>query len=195
MPETPFLPEEVHPAADRFLGRFSFEQAISCFYFHKSTVLQNIIHQFKYKNQQKLAVFMGRQMGLHMQKMSGFQLPDGLIPVPLHKRRYKERGYNQSELLCEGIKDSLHIPVFANLLYRAVPTRTQTKLNAKERWKNVKDAFKVKEEHPVLKSRSHVMLVDDVLTSGATLEACAHTLRASSPELRISVATLAIALY
>lgn len=190
LPETGFYNKQENPVFRKYTGRFDFKQAAACYYFQKSSVVQHIIHHFKYKDGKDTALFMGKQMGRLLEGSDTFDLPDVIVPVPLHARKKKQRGYNQSALLAKGIAERLNIPVGTNLLIRRAQTQTQTKLNAVQRWENVKTAFTlsgdIQEEH------KHFLLVDDVVTSGATLEACARTL-SQLKDVRISMLALAVA--
>lgn len=192
LPETRFYLSRNNPLSRRLDGRFRFEQAVACYYFHKSTILQNIIHQFKYKGNKNAALFMGEQMGKLFKSSSVFQLPDAIVPIPLHLAKQKKRGYNQSELLGKGIAEVLNIPVFTTLLKRTIQTQTQTKLTAIERWKNVEKAFMLNPNS--ISPKQHILLVDDVITSGATMEACAHVLEAVKG-IKVSIAALSVAEY
>lgn len=192
LPETGFYLKQSNPVSRKFIGRFDFEEAAACFYFQKSSVIQSVIHQFKYKNKKDAALFMGKQMGLLLQDSQLFQNVDGIVPVPLFSRKRKMRGYNQSELLGVGMSEELHVPVYSKILQRITQTQTQTKLNAVQRWQNVKEAFALsKREYPEV---HHLMLVDDVVTSGSTLEACARTL-SKLENIKISMVALAVAIH
>lgn len=192
LPETGFYLNRNNPLSERLQGRFEFEQAVACYYFHKSSVIQNIIHRFKYKNDKTAAFFMGRQMGKLLKTATAFSLPDAIIPVPLHPHKQKKRGYNQSEILGKGMAEILNIPVYPGLLKRNMQTQTQTRLNAIDRWQNVGKAFRLSQKR--IPRANHLLLVDDVITSGATVEACARTL-ATIKDIKISIAALSMAEY
>ncbi len=149
---------------------------ISLYYFEKDGTLQSIIHQLKYDGMTSLGVELGRRLG---QKLRS-QFPDnsigGIIPVPLHPTRLRERGYNQSEYIARGIRAATGIPVCASLLKRHKYTTSQTQLNAAERKENVGDAFSVNERlRPDIEGKTF-LIVDDVITTGATIETCAEVL-------------------
>jgi len=190
LPETGFCEKPENPVNRKFIGRFKFEYAAACYYFHKSSTVQHIIHHFKYKNRRKTALFMGRQMGAILKDTSIEEAIDGIVPVPLHSRKERKRGYNQSKLLGDGISEVLEIPVYSKLLKRISYTQTQTKLNAVQRWQNVKDVFKVSNKSKC--ADMHLLLVDDVVTSGATLEACAREL-SKLENVKVSMIALAAA--
>lgn len=150
-----------------------------------SGTVQRIQHALKYKGQPALGEPLGRLMA-EAWRDRGVEL---VIPVPLSRPRFLERGYNQSEALAEGIGKALEVPVEADLLRRSRPTRTQTRLTAAERWTNVSGAFQVTD--PASLEGRHVLLVDDVLTTGATLTAAAQALSAAGATVEASVMAFA----
>jgi len=189
----PFTGYENHadnPLAQVFYGRVRFHAVTACFFFAKSGKVQHLIHELKYKNNPEAGVFLGQELGKTIKDAPLFQGIDYLIPVPLHPRREKQRGYNQSLLIAQGINEVTGIPIGDKYLIRAVYTTTQTKKSADERHKNVKDIFEVR--FPEELEGKHVLLIDDVLTTGATLESCAHQLE-NIPGITISAATAACA--
>ena len=189
----PFTGYENHadnPLAQVFYGRVRFHAVTACFFFAKSGKVQHLIHELKYKNNPEAGVFLGQELGKTIKDAPLFQGIDYLIPVPLHPRREKQRGYNQSLLIAQGINEVTGIPIGDKYLIRAVYTTTQTKKSADERHKNVKDIFEVR--FPEELEGKHVLLIDDVLTTGATLESCAHQLE-NIPRITISAATAACA--
>ena len=189
----PFTGYENHadnPLAQVFYGRVRFHAVTACFFFAKSGKVQHLIHELKYKNNPEAGVFLGQELGKTIKDAPLFQGIDYLIPVPLHPRREKQRGYNQSLLIAQGINEVTGIPIGDKYLIRAVYTTTQTKKSADERHKNVKDIFEVRVPEEL--EGKHVLLIDDVLTTGATLESCAHQLE-NIPGIMISAATAACA--
>lgn len=189
----PFTGYENHadnPLAQVFYGRVRFHAVTACFFFAKSGKVQHLIHELKYKNNPEAGVFLGQELGKTIKDAPLFQGIDYLIPVPLHPRREKQRGYNQSLLIAQGINEVTGIPIGDKYLIRAIYTTTQTKKSADERHKNVKDIFEVR--FPEELEGKHVLLIDDVLTTGATLESCAHQLE-NIPGIMISAATAACA--
>lgn len=189
----PFTGYENHadnPLAQVFYGRVRFHAVTACFFFAKSGKVQHLIHELKYKNNPEAGIFLGQELGKTIKDAPLFQGIDYLIPVPLHPRREKQRGYNQSLLIAQGINEVTGIPIGDKYLIRAIYTTTQTKKSAEERHKNVKDIFEVR--FPEELEGKHVLLIDDVLTTGATLESCAHQLE-NIPGITISAATAACA--
>ena len=172
---------------NRLNGRIPLQFALSFFKFQKGGKMQQLLHNLKYKNIPTLGVALGRICGQEIQKRDFSPTFDYIIPVPLHPRRFRKRGYNQSYQFAQGLSDILQIPVL-DILIRTVPTTTQTRKTKLIRWENVNHVFRLGFDKNL--EGHHVLLVDDVMTTGATLEACgAVILSAGSPSL--SVATIA----
>ncbi len=189
----PYTGYELHadnPVAQTFYGRVRFHAVTACFFFAKSGKVQRLIHQLKYKGNKEAGVFLGQELGKTIKDAPLFQGIDYLIPIPLHPKREKQRGYNQSLLIAQGINEVTGIPIGDKYLVREVYTSTQTKKSADERFKNVKDIFEARFAEEL--EGKHVLLIDDVLTTGATLESCAHQLE-NIPGITISAATAACA--
>ncbi len=172
-------------------GRFPFHKAISFTVYQKEGMMQRIVHRFKYGDDSALAYFMGELCGTAFVGKNVVDDIDVLIPVPLHTRRMRERGYNQSEEIARGISSKLSIPVCADILCRKInnPPQAQTQ-SRMERWRNVKNIFHVEDETYLV--GKHILLVDDVITTGSTLEACAKALL-DVEGVRISVFALSAA--
>ena len=173
----------------QLMGRVPVQGLYSPFIYTKQSVIQQIIHQFKYRNDPKLAYFMGQQLGHHLSSMPSTAEFDLIIPVPLHPKKLKLRGYNQSTKLSEGISSILHIPVFDHILHRMVSNPTQTTLHKQARWANVETIFSASMPEEI--KGKQILLIDDVYTTGSTLESCARTLLAI-PDVTVYVSTLAI---
>lgn len=190
LPKTGYELNPDNPLAQMFHGRVRFHAVTACFFFAKSGKVQHLIHELKYKGNKEAGVFLGRQIGETIKEAPLFQGIDFLIPVPLHPKREKQRGYNQSLMIAQGIHEVTGIPMGDKFLVRAVHTATQTKKSAEERYQNVKDIFEVRFANEL--ENKHLLLIDDVLTTGATLEACAHQLEAITG-VTLSAATAACA--
>jgi len=190
LPKTGYELNPNNPLAQSFYGRVRFHAVTACFFFAKSGKVQHLIHELKYKGNKEAGVFLGQQLGESIKEAPLFQGIDYLIPVPLHPKREKQRGYNQSLMIAKGIHEVTGIPIGDKYLVRAVHTATQTKKSADERFKNVKDIFEVRFAKEL--ENKHILLIDDVLTTGATLEACAHQLE-DIPGIVMSAATAACA--
>ena len=161
---------------------------ISLYHFEKDGTLQSVIHQLKYGGMSSLGVELGRRLGEHINRGS----VDAVIPVPLHGTKLRERGYNQSASIAQGIHDVTGIPVCSSLLKRHKYTNSQTQLTAAERMVNVGDAFSLNKRGSVTPEGKTLMLVDDVVTTGATMDACARVLRAAGAR-SVLAASIAIA--
>ena len=190
LPRTGYEHHPDNPVAQSFYGRVRLHAATSCFFFAKSGKVQHLIHQLKYKGNKYAGMFLGEQIGESIKDEPLFQGIDYIIPVPLHPKRERQRGYNQSLVIAFGIHEATGIPIGDKYLVRGVYTETQTHKSAEERFKNVKDIFEVRFAKEL--EGKHILLVDDVLTTGATLESCAHQLE-NVPGIVISVATAACA--
>ena len=171
----------------RLAGIFPFENATSYAYFREGGLLQELIHLLKYSGKEKIGHWFGERLGLAIQAV-GWQ-PNVVMPVPLHKRRQAKRGFNQSESISIGIGQALNIPVVTNALLRVKNTHTQTDKTREERLKNVEGAFSL--QNPENLEGKHVLLIDDVLTTGATIESVAKEVH-KVHSIRISVATIGL---
>ncbi len=171
--------------ADGFISK-----AFSCFYFKDEGIIQTLIHELKYQNKRSIGILLGEIVGNSIKNDDDFLSADALIPVPLHKIRLRERGYNQSELIAKGISKVIGVKVIDNILLRIRNTQTQTKLNFEERKENVKDAFSVRERDKKFVQGRKFIIVDDVITTGSTVNECAKALIRSgaSRVLALSVA-------
>lgn len=169
-------------------GKCSINRAGAFLFYAKGGSVRKVLYELKYYGNQDIGRYLGRCMAKELLPSGFFDGVDGIIPVPLHSKKRKARGYNQSELLAEGIAEITHIPIYKDVLVREQYTETQTHKNLFERWENVKSVFGYASEADL--SSMHILLVDDVLTTGATLVACADALGKMSG-LQVSVLTLA----
>ncbi|MCC9135681.1 ComF family protein [Pontibacter silvestris] len=180
----------LNPLQQRFWGKVPVRFAFSYLHFRSKGRVQRLLFKLKYKGAQELGEFLGQHYGALLfdhQYASQFDL---ILPVPLHKLKLRKRGFNQSDSFAKGLAEAMQIPWRGNVLERTVNTSTQTRKNRLDRWQNVEQVFQVRQPDQVKGKR--VLLVDDVLTTGATLEACAVALlKAGAAE--ISVATIAAA--
>ncbi len=190
LPYTGFENLEDNPVEDIFRGRVSLKCASSTFYFSKGHLIQHLIHQLKYKGNKEVGEYLGALMGKSLLESTRFGNIDYLVPLPLNAEKEFKRGYNQSAVICDGISASMQVPVLLHKLIRHRHTETQTKKHRAERWTNVDGSFGLTDS-AALRGK-HVLLVDDVITTGATLEASAICLQ-QIPGITISIATLASA--
>jgi ComF family protein len=179
---------EDNPIVNRFVGRAQIKHGWAMLKFHKAGLVQNLLHQIKYNNRPEIGERLGKIFAVNV-ALHGFETEfDLLIPVPLHKNKKRTRGYNQSEMIAKGMAEVLHIPHSDSVVERLTATATQTKKSRIERWENVNFAFRVMDRSQI--SGRRILIVDDVITTGATIEACAKCLlEAGAAE--ISVACLA----
>ncbi|CAN5243938.1 ComF family protein [soil metagenome] len=160
-----------NPAERVFRGRIRIEGAASLFVFTKGGKVQELIHNLKYNGRKDAGIAAGKIFGNDLKDLTPFNTADAVIPVPLHRDKFSKRGYNQAACFGEGIASALAIPIYEYGMLRLNATETQTKKNRDERWENVEDVFTINKKFN-LKGK-HILLVDDVITTGATIEACA----------------------
>ena len=189
MPFTHSEQETDNAVSRLFWGFFPVANATALFYYHRGSRYHALLHRFKYEGDRRIGHDMGHLMGSRMQG-TPFAHADCLIPVPLHPDRLRARGYNQSRCIADGLSDVLHLPVEEHALARNIATTTQTHSGRWERFNNVRHIFALQDKD--LLAGRHVILVDDVITTGATISACAETLM-QVPGVTISVAALAVA--
>ena len=173
-----------------FWGRLTIAKTYAHLFFEKNKTSQHVLFTLKYKNNPKLGEYFGREIGKVLKTQTAFNRVDAYIPVPLHPKKQFIRGYNQSEALCKGICEELLENLDTKTIVRTQHSDSQTKKSRFQRWDNVNENFHVKDT--ILRYK-HIVLVDDVITTGSTIEAISKTLLAKNPELSISVVTLAIA--
>ena len=176
--------------AERFYGRVKIEKATTAFSFVKGGLLQELIHKLKYDNRPEIGIELGKIYGNILIDSGFWSNIDFVIPVPLHPKKKHQRGYNQAEMWGQGLADSLGIELRNDLLIRTDYTESQTKKSRTERFANVENVFTV--TNPSALENKQILLVDDVLTTGATLEACSNTLLNAS-NVFINIVCIALA--
>ncbi|MCE1200479.1 MAG: ComF family protein [Bacteroidia bacterium] len=190
LPRTGFEQHADNPVARLFYGKVRLHAAMACYFFAKHGRVQPLIHELKYKSNREAGLFLGREMGKALRASEIYRDVSVLVPVPLHPKRERKRGYNQSEIIAQGIHEVTGLAISRNNLVRGVATQTQTKKTREERWKNVKDIFFV--QHPEAFAGRHLLLIDDVITTGSTIEGCVKALEPIDG-VRVSVAAAAMA--
>jgi len=181
------IPE--NQAIERLAGKVSLEKASSYFYYNKGGIAQKLIAEIKYKGNRNLGEWIGIHLAKDMISSGFFQGIDFVVPVPLHRSKEKKRGFNQAERIAQGISQTTKIPLETNNVFRKKANTSQTKKGVFDRWKNTLNLFQLRD--PDLFKEKHILLIDDVLTTGSTLEAVAQSLL-KSQGVKISILTLAI---
>lgn len=190
LPKTNHHQDKENPFTDRFIGRVRLNTGAAFLYFGKETKTQRLIHQLKYEGRRDIGVKLGEAFGKVLLNSPHFKDVDLVVPVPLHHKRLIERGYNQSTMIAQGMAKQLGIEVNEHALLRTRYTETQTKKTRLERSQNIQNAFYLSKGLEL--EGKHILLIDDVMTTGATLEACALAIGDNS-NAKISMATLAFA--
>jgi len=191
LPETGYHQQADNPLHQIFLGRVKIESVASLFFYRKGGEIQQLLYALKYKGKKEVGIHFGEYYGKILKKSELFQNIDLIIPVPLHPKKLKKRGYNQSEAIAEGLSRGIGVPYFAQAIVRQIFTDTQTKKSRINRWENVKDVFEVAD--PLFLQHKNILLCDDVLTTGATIEAIVQKI-ISIEGTRVWVVTLASAI-
>lgn len=178
-----------NPIEQIFWGRVNVENATALFKFHKKSKYQKLIHKLKYKGRKEIGFELGKYLGAEINLSNRFNNIDYIVPVPLHKKRYKERGYNQSNWIAKGISEITNIPISVDNLIRTVATETQTRKSKLQRWENVQSIFEISDKTQF--ENKHLLIIDDVVTTGATLESCANKLY-EVENVKISISVVAV---
>ncbi len=190
LPLTYFHKYDSNPVTRLFTGRIPLVHASSFFYFVKSGAVQQLLHALKYNNTPKLGTVLGEWYGAQLIDDHAYRYIDCIVPIPLHYSKLQKRGYNQSAMFGQGLSNIFGKPMDTNSVIRNKATETQTRKNRIERWQNVEDVFAIHSPEAFL--NKHILLVDDVITTGATLEACANKILQLAGT-SISIATIAFA--
>lgn len=169
----PHIAEEIEKI---FWGKIDIERATSFIYYHKGSPYNSIIHALKYKGRPWIGMYFARIAAAGLSEKGFFDNIDAIIPMPLSGKKKSKRGYNQCDYIAEGISHATGIPVLKGIVERSISNETQTDKNRDERWENVKGIFALRK--PEQLEGKHILLVDDILTTGATLASCASTIQA-----------------
>ncbi len=184
-----FLQEE-NEVSKRFWGRVKLENAAALFQFKKQGNAQKLIHPLKYEGGKTIGVFLGKQIAYAIRDSKFFEGIDLIMPVPLHPKKEKIRGYNQSKYIVKGINKILKLEVSFKSLIRIENTDSQTRKKRFSRWENMMHSFALR--HPFKIKNKHILLVDDVVTTGSTMEACAQKLL-EVEDVKVSIVTIGVA--
>jgi ComF family protein len=190
LPYTHFHQQPDNIVARQFWGRLPISNAYAMLYFTKGGKVQQLMHHFKYQNMPHIGHMLGQMTGHQLILNDGFKQIDAIIPVPLHKSKLRKRGYNQSECFANGVAEILKAPVITDNLLRKSKTETQTHKSRFERAENMQNVFTLTDARAL--ANQHLLLVDDVVTTGSTLEACGIALQ-DIPGVKLSIATIAYA--
>jgi ComF family protein len=190
LPFTNFHLQPDNIVARQFWGKIPLESAYALYYFTKGGKVQNLMHQFKYRGMRQIGNLLGNIAGDQLNKNDVFNTVDIIIPVPLHKKRMRQRGFNQSTCYAEGLAQKLNAVVEDNNLVRVIATETQTHKSRFARFENMQEVFTILNPERLI--NKHVLLVDDIITTGSTLEACGMQLL-KIEGLKLSIATIAYA--
>ena len=188
LPETGFIGKKDNVVEKIFYGRIRVEHATSAFYFTKDSLMQRMMVQLKYKNNRAAGRYLGKLLGMQLQACPDYNDIDMIIPLPLNPRKQKKRGYNQAEEIANGMFTVWPKPVVTDIAYRQYFTETQTHKNRISRWQTMDGVFAIRDEQLLV--GKHILLIDDVITTGATLEACGQAILAVEGT-RLSIASVA----
>ncbi|MBU0487112.1 MAG: ComF family protein [Bacteroidetes bacterium] len=190
LPKTGFSDMANNPVSEIFAGRVNLHSASAYLFFRKTGSVQKLIHRLKYKGDKEVGEYLSKLFGEELMKSPLFSTATCVIPVPLHPKKLKKRGYNQAEVVADGIAAGMGICVNCKTLVRATFTETQTRKARFNRWQNVEGIFQIKSPEEL--ENQHVILCDDVVTTGSTLEACVNALQ-QIRNIKVSIASLAVA--
>ena len=174
-----------------FAGQVPFVRATAFFNYQKHTNFAHLVHKLKYQGRDDIGILLGEMFGVELQKSGFLDDIDAIVPIPLHPKRERKRGYNQSRILAQGITNVTHIEILDTAVIRTVYTNTQTKKNKDERSQNVQGIFKV--NNASILEGKHILILDDVITTGATCISCGETILKNSKVKAISFASIALA--
>lgn len=190
LPKTNFHDFLENPLAKLFWGKLNIEAVTALYHFDKGARVQHLLHELKYKGNTNVGEVLGSILAHDLKKSEQFSSIEGVVPVPLHPKKQRKRGYNQSYFIAKGISETMEIPVMDKSLIRVQHSESQTRKSKFNRWRNVETVFDVKKEETL--RGKHILLVDDVITTGSTLEACATQLL-KVDGVKVSIAALACA--
>lgn len=188
LPSTNFFNQPANPVEAAFYGRLPIRNGAAAYFFTKNSLIQHLIFQLKYRGNKEIGFYLGKMLGRLLLDSDRYREVDAMVPLPLNPRKEKKRGYNQATQICNGIAEVFDKPVVEDVVIRKVYTETQTHKGRISRWENMDGVFAIKD--PSQLQGKHILLVDDIITTGATLEACGAEIL-KIPATTLSVATLA----
>jgi ComF family protein len=189
LPVTNYHLYNENPVKKVFYGRAEIENATALLYFRKKGMVQTLIHNLKYRGHEKISTFLGEWVGSDLSEIEDYKSIDVVIPVPLHKIKLKSRGFNQVEGFARKIAEKLDAEYIDDVLVKKSPGNTQALRNRLSRWGNMEETFLLENSGKI--QNKSVLLVDDIITTGATLEACIEKLK-QAQGVKVSIATMAI---
>jgi len=190
LPRAPFEVPTENEILKRFWGKVKVENGFAFYKFEKKSKVQKLLHHLKYSGKEEIGITVGNWLGKELKEKNIRHQFDLIIPIPLHKQKLKKRGYNQADSFAIGLSESMEVPWSNSILKKIIATETQTKKSRYERFKNVENVFEV--EEPELIKNKHILLVDDVITTGSTFESAITVLLSNGAE-KVSIATIATA--
>lgn len=190
LPKTRAHDDKYNKTSNMLAGRIPFIKATSLFYYSSGSFFTRPIFHLKYYKKKHIGVELGKMLGSELCNSSFLESIDLILPVPLHKSKLKQRGYNQCSLIAQGLGDISQISVDENILFRILPGTTQTRKNRTNRWEHLQHAFIAQNTKAI--ENKHILIIDDVITTGATIEACANAILRESPTTRISIASIGV---
>ncbi len=188
LPETGFIKTFNNPVEKIFHGRLKIEAAGSAFYFSKNSLLQHLIILLKYRGNKDMGAYLGNLLGYQLRETIRFNEVDAIIPLPLNIRKERKRGYNQASIIADGVTAVWENPVLKKSVERLIFTETQTHKDRISRWQSMEGVFALTDITPL--KNKHILLIDDIVTTGATLEACGEKIL-EVPGTKLSIATIA----
>lgn len=188
---TPLDDECTHELQNKFKGRLTIQGVYAPFPFSKESKIQEVMHLLKYKKKYNIGLRLGNYLGQELSKSKHLKNIDFIIPIPIHKQKKKRRGYNQSEIIAQGICKHLQKPILTNVLHRKTSGVSQTQKRKLQRWENVKDLFEIKNFSDL--EEKNILLVDDVITTGSTMQICSELL-IKKAKARVFLCALAYAI-
>ncbi|MEN8225137.1 MAG: ComF family protein [Bacteroidota bacterium] len=192
LPRSRFTNDHENLAARVFWGRVPLQRVMAAFLYNKGNAVQQLIHGFKYRGYKEIGIFLGEELGKELSKIYDIHDIAYILPVPLHPKKQKKRGFNQSEIIARGIANQFPAEVNTSILVRKSFSSTQTRKSKYDRWQNVESIFKLK--NPETIKNKHILIIDDVITTGATIEACVQCLL-QAEGVKVSVGAVAYTRY